>query len=55
MTIAEQIWIGLGLIALIGAIGMAVIDTRRQRSFEEWERRSRARREEVERAARREL
>jgi len=55
MSPAEQFWIVIFLAMVIGVVTGHFIDRRRMRSIEEFEQKRRARKEEVERAARKTL
>ena len=55
MSAYEQIWVVMFLAVAIGVIAGHFIDKRRQRSFEDFERKRRDRKAEVERAARKAL
>lgn len=55
MTLAEQFWIVVFLVLVIGVIVGHFADRRRQRSIEDFERKRRGRKAEVERAARKAL
>lgn len=55
MSISEQFWIAVFLVLVVGVIVSHITDRRRQRSIAEFEARRRARKAEVERAARKSL
>ena len=55
MTLAERFWIVVFLVLIIIVIAGHFADRRRQRSIEDFERRRRDRKAEVERAARKAL
>lgn len=55
MSISEQFWIAVFLVLVVGVIISHIADRRRQRSIVESEARRRARKAEVERAARKAL
>lgn len=55
MSASEQFWIVVFLAIVIGVVCGHVIDRRRKRSFEGFERKRRERKAEVERAARKSL
>jgi uncharacterized membrane-anchored protein YhcB (DUF1043 family) len=55
MTPAEQFWIAVFLVVVVGVIAGHFIERRRQRSIEDFERKRRERKAEVERAARKAL
>ncbi len=55
MTLAEQFWIVIFLSLVVGVIAGHFIERRRKQSLAEFERKRKARKEEVERAARKAL